>query len=132
MRSTILLLALGALLAGCESEPIRQISQDFRSIFETPKGEAELAAGIRSYEDGNYNVATRQLGSALKAGLNSFGQIKAHKYLAFIYCASGRESRCRDEFQQILNIAPDFELEPAEAGHPTWGPVFRSVKAQQK
>jgi len=132
MRSTFLLLALCALLAGCESEPIRQMSQDFQSLFETPKGEAELAAGIRSYEDGNYNVARRQLGSALKAGLNSFGQIKAHKYLAFIYCASGQESRCREEFTQVLHIAPNFELEPAEAGHPTWGPVFKSVKEQQK
>ena len=38
----------------------------------------------------------------------------------------------REEFQKILDIAPDFELTPAEAGHPTWGPVFRSVKAQQR
>lgn len=132
MRATLLLLSLCALLTGCESEPIRQMSGDIKSLWETPKGEAELAAGIRSYEDGNYNVATRQLQSALKGGLNSFGQVKAHKYLAFINCASGRESRCREEFQKILYIAPDFELEPAEAGHPTWGPVFRSVKAQQK
>ena len=132
MRATLLLLSLCALLTGCESEPIRQMSGDIKSLWETPKGEADLAAGIRSYEDGNYNAATRQLQSALKAGLNSFGQVKAHKYLAFINCASGRESRCREEFQKILHIAPDFELEPAEAGHPTWGPVFRSVKAQQK
>ena len=132
MRAMLLLLAFCALLAGCESEPIRQLSEDFKSLFEAPKGDAELNAGVRSYEDGNYNVATRQLQSALKAGLNSFGQIKAHKYLAFINCASGRESRCREEFRKILHIAPDFELEPAEAGHPTWGPVFKSVKAAQQ
>ena len=132
MRGTFLLLTVCALLAGCETEPMRQMSGDIKSLWETPKGESDLAAGIRSYEDGNYNVATRQLQSALKAGLNSFGQIKAHKYLAFINCASGRESRCREEFQKVLHIAPDFELEPAEAGHPTWGPVFRSVKAAQK
>ena len=132
MRGTFILLTVCALLAGCETEPMRQMSGDIKSLWETPKGDADLAAGIRSYEDGNYNVATRQLQSALKAGLNSFGQIKAHKYLAFINCASGRESRCREEFQKVLHIAPDFELEPAEAGHPTWGPVFRSVKAQQK
>ena len=132
MRAMLFLLALCALLAGCESEPIRQMSGDIKSLFETPKGDEELAAGIRSYEDGNYTVATRQLQSALKMGLNSFGQIKAHKYLAFINCASGRESRCREEFQKVLYLAPDFELSPAEAGHPTWGPVFRSVKAAQK
>jgi hypothetical protein len=128
----LLLLASCALLTGCESAPVQQITQDFKSIFESPKGEADLETGIRSYEDGNYGVAMRQLQGALTAGLNSFGQIKAHKYLAFIHCASGREMRCREEFQKILDIAPDFELTPAEAGHPTWGPVFRSVKAQQQ
>lgn len=132
MRAMLFLLALCAILAGCESEPIRQMSGDIKSLFETPKGDEELAAGIRSYEDGNYTVATRQLQSALKMGLNSFGQIKAHKYLAFINCASGRVARCREEFQKVLYLAPDFELSPAEAGHPTWGPVFRSVKAAQK
>ncbi len=77
-------------------------------------------------------MAQRQLQSALKSGLNSFGQIKAHKYLAFIHCASGRESRCREEFRKLLVLSPDHELAPAEAGHPTWGPVFRSVKAKQR
>jgi len=132
MRAMLFLLALCGLLAGCETAPVKQMTQDITSIWETPKGDPELTAGIRSYEEGNYNVAQRQLQSALKAGLNSFGQIKAHKYLAFIHCASGQESRCREEFRQVLYLSPNFELEPAEAGHPTWGPVFRSVKAQQR
>jgi len=131
MRAMLFLLALCGLLAGCETEPMKQMTQDIKSIFETPKGEPELTAGIRSYEDGNYNVALRQLQSALNDGLNTFGQIKAHKYLAFIHCASGREARCREEFRKVLTLDPDFNLEPAEAGHPTWGPVFRSVKAEQ-
>jgi hypothetical protein len=36
---------------------------------------------------------------------------------------------CRDEFRAALDIDPSMQLEPAEAGHPVWGPVFRSVKA---
>ncbi len=132
MRAVLLLLASCALLVGCETAPVQQITQDFKSIFESTQGEPELAAGIRSYEDGDYNKAMQQLQSALKSGLNSFEQIKAHKYLAFIHCASGRESRCREEFRKVLHLAPDYELTPAEAGHPTWGPVFRSVKAQQR
>lgn len=132
MRRMLFLIASCALLAGCETEPVKQMTQDIKSIWETPKGDAELAAGVRSYQDGNYNVAQQQLQSALKAGLNSFGQIEAHKYLAFIHCASGRESRCREEFRKVLFVSPDFELAPAEAGHPTWGPVFRSVKAEQR
>ena len=131
MRVVLFLIALCALLAGCETTPVQQMTQDIKSIWETPKGDADLEAGIRSYQDGNYNTAQRQLQSALNAGLNSFGQIKAHKYLAFISCASGRESRCREEFRKVLALSPDFELSPAEAGHPTWGPVFRSVKAEQ-
>ena len=132
MRAMLFLLALCGLLAGCETEPMKQMTQDIKSIFETPKGEPELTAGIRSYEDGNYNVALRQLQSALNDGLNTFGQIKAHKYLAFIHCASGREAQCRKEFRKVLALDPDFNLEPAEVGHPTWGPVFRSVKAEQR
>jgi Tfp pilus assembly protein PilF len=132
MRHLLFLLTWCALLAGCDTMPVKTMAQDIKSIFETPKGEPELKAGIRSYEDSNYNVALRQLQSALKAGLNSFGQIKAHKYLAFIHCASGRESRCRDEFREVLALDPDFNLSPAEAGHPTWGPVFRSLKAAQR
>ncbi len=128
MRQMLFLLALCALLAGCDTTAVK----DIKSIWETPKGEPELTAGIRSYQDGNYNVALRQLQSALKAGLNSFGQAKAHKYLAFIHCSSGRESRCRDEFRELLALEPDFNLAPAEAGHPTWGPIFRSLKAEQR
>jgi hypothetical protein len=44
---------------------------------------------------------------------------------------SGRERRCRDEFRVVLKIDPSFELAASEAGHPTWGPAFRAVKAQR-
>ncbi|MBI2295732.1 MAG: TssQ family T6SS-associated lipoprotein [Betaproteobacteria bacterium] len=72
-----------------------------------------------------------QLQSALDAGLGKSDQVKAHKHLAFIHCSSGREPRCRDEFRKALAADPGFDLDPAEAGHPTWGPVFRSVKARR-
>ena len=55
--------------------------------------------------------------------------MNAHKHLAFINCVSGRTSACREEFRKALAIEPGLDLPPAEAGHPTWGPVFRSVKA---
>jgi Tfp pilus assembly protein PilF len=94
--------------------------------------EQELDNGIRSYEDGEYKVAAKQLQVALDLGLDTKrDQAKAHKYLAFIVCVSGREKSCRDEFQKALDADPEFELEPAEAGHPIWGPVLRSVKAER-
>jgi len=46
-----------------------------------------------------------------------------------MHCVSGRTAACREEFRKALTMDPDVELSPAEAGHPTWGPVFRSVKA---
>ena len=61
MRAMLFLLASCALLTGCETAPVQQITQDFKSLFESPKGEAELNAGIRSYEDGNYTAAMQQL-----------------------------------------------------------------------
>jgi hypothetical protein len=56
-------------------------------------------------------------------------QARAHKYLAFITCVSGREKSCRDEFRKAFDADPSFNLAAAEVGHPIWGPVFRSVKA---
>ena len=86
---------------------------------------------MKSYEDGDYRSAARQLQSALSLGLPAFAdQATAHKYLAFIACASGRQRACRDEFRKAFEADGNFNLTPAEAGHPVWGPVFRSVKAE--
>ncbi len=101
-------------------------------VLTPSKGEQELERGVRSYEDGEYKTAAKQLQSALDLGLDAKrDQAKAHKYLAFITCVSGRERSCRDEFRKALDADPKFELEPAEAGNPTWGPVLRSIKAER-
>jgi len=116
-------------LAGCQTEPMRNMRADLQSLFGSSKGEPALAAGLRQYEDGNYAEAARQLQSAIDQGLGQSDRVKAHKTLAFIHCVSGRIPPCREEFRRALAIDPAFNLPPAEAGHPTWGPVFRSVKA---
>ncbi len=96
------------------------------------KGEQALEMGVKSYEDGEYKTAAKQLQAALDLGLEAKrDQAKAHKYLAFINCVSGREKSCRGEFRKALDADPKFDLEPAEAGHPVWGPVLRSVKAER-
>ncbi len=109
-----------AALGGCAADSVKGMFQS--------KGEQELSTGIRSYDDGKYGEAAKSLHSALESGLGNADQVKAHKYLAFMHCAAGREKQCRDEFRKALNINPALELEPAESGHPIWGPVFRSVK----
>jgi Tfp pilus assembly protein PilF len=95
------------------------------------RGEPSLLSGIRNYEDGKYNEAVKALQSSLNRGLSDQEQVRAHKYLAFIHCVSEQDAKCRSHFRMALTINPRFELEPAETGHPIWGPVFRSVKNQR-
>jgi Tfp pilus assembly protein PilF len=91
----------------------------------------KLNYGVLSYEEGNYQASVMALQGVLETGLSgSAEKVKAYKYLAFIQCISGREAMCRDYFKKALEIDPNFNLDSAEAGHPIWGPVFRSVKSK--
>jgi Tfp pilus assembly protein PilF len=91
----------------------------------------KLNYGVLSYEEGNYQASMMALQGVLEAGLSSNAdRVRAYKYLAFIHCVSSREKMCRNYFRKALEIDPHFDLEPAEAGHPIWGPVFRSVKSK--
>jgi Tfp pilus assembly protein PilF len=100
------------------------------SLMSTP-AEKQLDNGVNRYEEGDYKSSLTSLQSALDMGLKiKDEQVRAHKYLAFIYCISEREKLCRDEFKKAFEIDSNFDLQPAEAGHPVWGPVFRSVKAK--
>src|SRR5512139_214238 len=93
--------------------------------------EQKLSYGVLSYEEGDYRASTTALQGALNGGLiRTSDRVRAHKYLAFIHCVSAQEEMCRNDFRKALEIDPDFNLEPAEAGHPIWGPVFRSVKSR--
>ncbi len=122
MLSRLMLAALTALLFGCSSMP---------NLLPGSKGSEALKVGVDEYADGSYPAATKNLQSALDLGLNAQEQARAHKYLAFIGCVTGKTTVCREEFGKALDVDPAFELTPAEAGHPIWGPVFRSVKAKR-
>lgn len=115
--------ALVALLAltACGSPPLR-------GLFETSKGSSVLSAGLREYDNGDYAEAGQDLQTAIDLGLTDDEQAVAHKHLAFIHCASGRERLCREEFRRALALKPDLELSAAEAGHPVWGPIFAQLK----
>ena len=136
LASITLILACGGCSQGIRAPAPDEQTEGTRAKVATPErapvGEQVLERGIASYEDGDYRAAERQLQTALDMGLAAPGdQAKAHKYLAFIHCAAGRAKRCREEFRKALGAEPSFDLEPAEAGHPAWGPVFRSVKANR-
>jgi hypothetical protein len=96
------------------------------------KAQQELGNGVTSYEDGAYKQSARQLQNALSLGLDSGKErARAYKYLAFMDCVGKRQKQCREDFSMALDADPGFELTPAEAGHPIWGPVYRKVKADK-
>jgi len=122
----ILMLILAMLLtAGCQNGPFK----DFGA--KRYAGNSYLEEGVQNYEEGNYRVAKRRLQFALEEGLSRPDRVNAHKYLAFIACVSSQQLSCREEFAIALELDPTFELSAAEAGHPIWGPMFKSVKAKQ-
>ena len=119
-------LATAASAPGCAAQPVKDLE---RILFK--KGEPQLTAGIKEYENANFSETTRLIETALEQGVSRSDEVKAHKYLAFIHCSARRETQCRSEFTKAFEIDPTFELEAVEAGHPMWGPVFRSVKGAQ-
>lgn len=136
MTMRLLLAAAAALLAACDSAPVKEFSKDAKGAWgqltgasSSSKGQAALNAGLKQYDDGDYQPAAKTLQSAIDQGLSDKDKVNAHKHLAFIHCSNGRTAPCREEFRKALAIDPKMQLTPAEAGHPGWGPIFRSLKA---
>lgn len=126
MKQISALICAVLLMTACATPIMRDAGLD---KFALRKAEKDLSLGIRAYEDGDYRNSARLLQSALAAELFlTSDKVAAHKYLAFMYCAQSREKACRDEFRKVLDLNPDFQLSPAESGHPSWGPVFKSLK----
>jgi Tfp pilus assembly protein PilF len=98
-------------------------------IFRSMSGPDALSVGLKQYEDGDYAESAKNLQGAIELGIADKERANAHKHLAFIHCSSNRQQQCRDEFRKALAVDPALELAPAEAGHPVWGPIFRSLKA---
>lgn len=95
-------------------------------------GEKLIQEATKTYDDADYNKAIKGFQDALKETLTNANQISAHKFMAFSYCLTNRMTLCRMEFETIFTLDAGFDLAPAEAGHPSWGPSFRAVKAKQK
>jgi Tfp pilus assembly protein PilF len=90
--------------------------------------ERALLDGIRAYDDGQYAQTEAALRKALAEGLKSQrDRATAHKLLAFISCTSERLADCRQQFLDARAADAAFALSRSEAGHPLWGPVYRSL-----
>jgi tetratricopeptide (TPR) repeat protein len=97
------------------------------------KAEQLLAEGMVRYETGNFEEAQKLFQAAFKEGLrNKADQVKALKHSAFCLCLAAKYPVCRTEFLKIYEIDADFDLRPAEAGHPHWAKTFAAAKAQAK
>ncbi|MHB1176217.1 MAG: TssQ family T6SS-associated lipoprotein [Sulfuriferula sp.] len=129
IRLLFFCLIAAILASACSSAPIREIGLD---RLAPRKAEQALSTGLKDYENGHYQLAAKNLQSALDNELTfKKDRVTAHKYLAFVYCVTDRKKQCRDQFRDAMEIDPDFELSASEAGHPIWGPVFREVRAEQ-
>ena len=125
MKRVAIASALWLGLAGCMQVPPAPVG-----LLEVSARPAEraLLAGIRAYDDANYESAERQLRQALGAGLASpKDRAEAHKRLAFIHCAASRLAECEAEFRLARAADPAFILDRSEAGHPVWGAVYRRI-----
>lgn len=125
-RNVFLGVLFASLLSGCEALN----SCDECWWYNRTAGH-KLSKGVESYEDGNYIASVEALNNVLQAKLaDRDDKVSAYKYIAFIHCVSGREKMCYESFRRALMLNPNFDLTPAEAGHPVWGPVFRSAKSK--
>jgi hypothetical protein len=114
-----------ALTAGCmqASAPVGLLDVSARPA------ERALLAGLKAYDDAQYDPADRLFREALAAGLVSpRDRAEAHKRLAFIQCAAGRLGDCETEFKLARQADRNFALDKSEAGHPVWGPVYKKLQ----
>jgi len=119
-------LASAALLAACVQAPPAPIG--VLDISARP-AERALLAGLKAYDDAQYESADRLFREALGAGLASpRDRAEAHKRLAFLQCAAGRLADCEAEFRLARQADRTFALDKSEAGHPVWGPVYKKIQ----
>lgn len=121
-------------LAGCAippQQPSRPSAEDVAKQQRLTRAQANLADGLKKYDAGSYDETINYFLLALDSGqLTGPEQLNARKHMAFTHCLSGRESNCKEEFEKIITLEPKFELSPAEAGHPIWGPIYRLARTE--
>jgi hypothetical protein len=121
-----LAVAAALCIAGCAQAPVAP--PGLVDLLARP-AEKALLDGLRAYDDALYVEAERQFTQALTLGLGSpKDAAAAHKHLAFIYCTSSRMSECEAEFRAARLADPAFTLSKSEAGHPSWGQVYKRIR----
>lgn len=125
--SVILIGLLMAALSGCST--MLSCDDGRKVVWFTSSTEHMFNNAIKNFDDGNYSEAMTLLQSVIDSkDATKTLKVESYKYLAFIHCISDREKLCRESFKKALELDPNFNLTPAEAGHPVWGLVFQNLK----
>ncbi|WP_159675028.1 TssQ family T6SS-associated lipoprotein [Andreprevotia sp. IGB-42] len=115
-------------LTACQSPQTARQAEAAQPAYQRV-AQAAVDEGTKQYEAGNFAGAIKVLSSTSEINLaKTETQVRAHKLLAFSYCASGKPSFCRAEFVKILSIDPNFKLSESERSHPIWGPIYESAR----
>lgn len=119
-------LCILALLGGCAG----------LGIAEAPPSQAAQDALTQlqeQYSAGQYGVVIRAVATSddIATAPTSL-RVEAYKLQAFSYCVRDYPHLCEETFVRILQIKPDFNLAPTEAGHPQWSPAFTAAQTKVK
>jgi Tfp pilus assembly protein PilF len=124
----LLALALVALIGACADLPK---TSAVVTLPASQEAQQRYEEGLEHYRNRNFELASGDLEAAIAGGkLKPARVVDAHKHLAFIHCLNNREVPCREQFQLILKIDPSFDLSPNEASHPSWRPIWLSLKSE--
>jgi len=124
----MLMAALLAVSSGCATDG-GTVPGSGGGMSGSSQSEQQLEEAAAHYRQGDYAAAIKRLQSAPDIWSDNVDvRVRAHKLLAFSYCVTNQRTQCRQQFTRILELAPAFELSPAEAGHPIWGSEFREAK----
>jgi len=122
-------MALVVALTACAQVPPAEAPAEAPLVVQAP-GDRSLEQGVQLYQSARYEAAETVLKAALLQGISNGPDVaRAHKFLAFIYCTSKRETLCAGAFRSAREADSSFELSKVEAGHPLWGPVYRKAMA---
>jgi hypothetical protein len=98
-------------------------------VVEPSASEKALMTAIASFDRGDYAGAIRQLTPLTgDSALDTPGQLRALKTLAFAQCLTRAVVPCRQTFERAFRLDGKFDLAPAERGHPIWGPQFERAR----